>query len=84
DQAEREAKYSRSSHGRSATAMAAYDGQSGSKDRGDPQVEHQMSSWQIYLLTSLNNPWATSLLELVQLDRGPGADMTASRRSKNA
>lgn len=25
-------------HGRSVTAMAAYDGQSGSKDRGDPQV----------------------------------------------
>ena len=25
-------------HGRSATAMAAYEGQSGSKDRGDPQV----------------------------------------------
>lgn len=25
-------------HGKSVTAMAAYDGQSGSKDRGDPQV----------------------------------------------
>ncbi|KAH9485183.1 Protein RRC1-like [Psilocybe cubensis] len=41
EQAEREAKYSRHSHGghgRSVTAMAAYEGQSGSKDRGDPQT----------------------------------------------
>ncbi|KAF8200699.1 hypothetical protein BJ912DRAFT_1019728 [Pholiota molesta] len=38
EQAEREAKYSRHGHGRSVTAMAAYDGQSGSKDRGDPQT----------------------------------------------
>ncbi|KAI4526222.1 hypothetical protein K525DRAFT_233594 [Schizophyllum commune Loenen D] len=38
DQAEREARFSRGSgQGRSsATAMAAYEGQSGSKDRGDP------------------------------------------------
>ncbi|KAF4620432.1 hypothetical protein D9613_000399 [Agrocybe pediades] len=36
EQAEREAKYARHGHGRSVTAMAAYDGQSGSKDRGDP------------------------------------------------
>ena len=27
-------------HGRSATAMAAYEGQSGSKDRGDPLVSY--------------------------------------------
>ncbi|KAJ7772581.1 hypothetical protein DFH07DRAFT_733862 [Mycena maculata] len=42
DQAEREAKYSRhaSGHGRSVTALAAYEGQSGSKDRGDPQTSN--------------------------------------------
>ena len=27
-------------HGRSVTAMAAYEGQSGSKDRGDPLVSY--------------------------------------------
>lgn len=38
DQADREARFTRNSgHGRSsATAMAAYEGQNGSKDRGDP------------------------------------------------
>ncbi|CAA7261671.1 unnamed protein product [Cyclocybe aegerita] len=42
EQAEREVKYARHGHGhgRSVTAMAAYDGQSGSKDRGDPQVSY--------------------------------------------
>lgn len=27
-------------HGRSVTSMAAYEGQSGSKDRGDPEVRN--------------------------------------------
>ncbi|GAW04294.1 SR140 protein [Lentinula edodes] len=40
DQADREAKYSRNSQGRSVTALAAYEGQSGSKDRGDPQTSN--------------------------------------------
>ncbi|KAF9469903.1 hypothetical protein BDZ94DRAFT_1206868 [Collybia nuda] len=42
EQAEREARYSRHAHGhgRSVTALAAYDGQSGSKDRGDPQTSN--------------------------------------------
>ncbi|KAJ7594034.1 hypothetical protein C8J56DRAFT_1002045 [Mycena floridula] len=43
DQAEREAKFSRHAGGhagRSVTAMAAYEGQSGSKDRGDPQTSN--------------------------------------------
>lgn len=31
-------------HGRSATAMAAYEGQSGSKDRGDPQVSQECTT----------------------------------------
>jgi len=40
EQSEREARYSRHAHGhgRSVTALAAYEGQSGSKDRGDPEV----------------------------------------------
>lgn len=33
-------------HGRSATAMAAYEGQSGSKDRGDLQVSLEIKAGQ--------------------------------------
>ena len=37
--------------GRSATAMAAYEGQSGSKDRGDPQVSFR----NVILTSQVNN-----------------------------
>ncbi|KAI3618779.1 hypothetical protein WG66_016579 [Moniliophthora roreri] len=94
DQAEREAKYSRSSHGRSATAMAAYDGQSGSKDRGDPQTSNVFVANLPPHVTeqSLGNFFArVGPVGSVKImwprndsSSGPGADMTASRRSKNA
>ncbi|KAI0093223.1 hypothetical protein BDY19DRAFT_415576 [Irpex rosettiformis] len=41
EQASRETKFGRhATHGRSVTSMAAYEGQSGSKDRGDPETSN--------------------------------------------
>ncbi|KAF9263347.1 hypothetical protein L218DRAFT_344780 [Marasmius fiardii PR-910] len=94
DQAEREAKYSRHAHGRSVTAMAAYEGQSGSKDRGDPQTsnifvanlpphvtEQSLGNFfaQVGPVGSVKIMWPRN-----DASTGPGADMTASRRSKNS
>ncbi|KAF7981889.1 hypothetical protein HWV62_31469 [Athelia sp. TMB] len=38
DQASRESRYSNNSYGKSVSSLAAYEGQSGSKDRGDPET----------------------------------------------
>ncbi|KXN91058.1 U2 snRNP-associated SURP motif-containing protein [Leucoagaricus sp. SymC.cos] len=94
DQAEREAKYAKQSqsHGRSVTALAAYEGQSGSKDRGDPQTsnvfvanlpphvtEETLGNFfaRVGPVGSVKIMWPRSDATV-----GPGADMTASRRSK--
>ncbi|KAJ3762814.1 hypothetical protein EV360DRAFT_34953 [Lentinula raphanica] len=98
DQAEREAKYSRNcSHtaqGRSVTALAAYEGQSGSKDRGDPQTSNVFVANLPPNVTeqSLGNffaragPVGSVKIMWPRGDGtvGPGADMTATRRSKNS
>ncbi|KAF5380455.1 hypothetical protein D9615_004596 [Tricholomella constricta] len=95
EQAEREAKYSRHAqgHGRSVTALAAYEGQSGSKDRGDPQTsnvfvanlpphvtEQTLGNFfaRVGPVGSVKVMWPRTDASI-----GPGADMTASRRTKS-
>ncbi|KAF9653822.1 hypothetical protein BDM02DRAFT_3152797 [Thelephora ganbajun] len=94
DQAEREAKYSRHVHGgRSVTAMAAYEGQSGSKDRGDPETtnvfvanlpphvtEQSLGNFfaRIGPVASVKIMWPRS-----DSSKGPGNDMS-SRRNKTS
>ncbi|KAK7053478.1 hypothetical protein VNI00_004104 [Paramarasmius palmivorus] len=94
DQAQREAKYARTAHGRSATAMAAYEGQSGSKDRGDPETSNVFVANLPPHVTeqSLGNFFARAgpvgsvkiMWPRNDASSGPGADMTTSRRSKNS
>ncbi|GLB37619.1 putative RPR [Lyophyllum shimeji] len=94
DQAEREAKYSRHAHGRSVTAMAAYEGQSGSKDRGDPQTSNvfvanlppHVTEQTLGQFFARAGPVGSVKVMWPRTDAsiGPGADMTASRRTKNA
>ncbi|KAI0066134.1 hypothetical protein BV25DRAFT_1905759 [Artomyces pyxidatus] len=94
DQADREARFSRSHNARSATAMAAYEGQSGSKDRGDPQTSNVFVANLPAHVTeqSLGNffarvgPVGSVKIMWPRADAsvGPGADMTATRRNKNA
>ncbi|KAG6898179.1 hypothetical protein C0992_004166 [Termitomyces sp. T32_za158] len=95
EQAEREAKFSRQAHGhgRSVTALAAYEGQSGSKDRGDPQTSNVFVANLPPHVTEqiLGNFFARAgpvgsvkvMWPRTDGSAGPGADMTASRRSKN-
>ncbi|KAF8628862.1 hypothetical protein AX15_003655 [Amanita polypyramis BW_CC] len=95
DQAEREARFSRQAQGqgKSVTAMAAYEGQSGSKDRGDPQTSNlfvanlpanvtEQSLGQFFArcgpVGSVKVMWPRG-----DGTSGPGADMTASRRNRN-
>ncbi|KAJ3896747.1 hypothetical protein GG344DRAFT_36004 [Lentinula edodes] len=94
DQADREAKYSRNSQGRSVTALAAYEGQSGSKDRGDPQTSNvfvanlppNVSEQSLGSFFARAGPVGSVKIMWPRGDGtiGPGADMTASRRSKNS
>ncbi|KAG8213728.1 Metallo-dependent phosphatase-like protein [Butyriboletus roseoflavus] len=112
EQALREARYSRSSHGRSVTALAAYEGQSGSKDRGDPETSNlfvanlpsnvtEQSLGQFFArhgpVGSVGPYFSSSLLSQLRAcpqvkvmwprgdgSSGPGSDMTASRRHRNA
>ncbi|KAI0775702.1 hypothetical protein BD413DRAFT_602894 [Trametes elegans] len=95
EQADREARLSRhATQGRSVTSIAAYEGQSGSKDRGDPQTSNvfvanlpQHVNEQILgnffaragPVGSVKIMWPRSDATV-----GPGADMTATRRNKNA
>ncbi|KAJ3529257.1 hypothetical protein NMY22_g9066 [Coprinellus aureogranulatus] len=94
EQAEREAKYGGKSTGRSVTAMAAYEGQSGSKDRGDPQTtnlfvanlpshvtEHSLGNFfaRVGPVGSVKIMWPRG-----DGTTGPGADMTQSRRAKSS
>ncbi|KAJ6587138.1 hypothetical protein DFH09DRAFT_1142685 [Mycena vulgaris] len=95
DQAEREAKYSRhaSGHGRSVTALAAYEGQSGSKDRGDPQTSNifvanlppHVTEQSLGVFFARCGPVGSVKIMWPRTDitAGPGADMTNSRRTKS-
>ncbi|KAJ7497522.1 hypothetical protein FB451DRAFT_1211768 [Mycena latifolia] len=95
DQAEREAKYSRhaSGHGRSVTALAAYEGQSGSKDRGDPQTSNifvanlppHVTEQSLGVFFARCGPVGSVKIMWPRTDTtvGPGADMTNSRRTKS-
>ncbi|KAF4598225.1 hypothetical protein EYR38_006621 [Pleurotus pulmonarius] len=93
EQAEREAKYSRYG-GRSITAMAAYDGQSGSRDRGDPETSNvfvanlpqNVSEQSLGHFFAKVGPVGSVKIMWPRTDGtvGPGADMTATRKHKNA
>lgn len=94
EQAEREAKYARHTHGgRSVTALAAYEGQSGSKDRGDPETtnvfvanlpphvtEQSLGHFfaRVGPVASVKIMWPRS-----DASQGPGNDM-ASRRNRTS
>ncbi|KIM91881.1 hypothetical protein PILCRDRAFT_94104 [Piloderma croceum F 1598] len=94
DQADRESRYSRNSHGRSVTALAAYEGQSGSKDRGDPETSNvfvanlppHVTEQTLGNFFARCGPVGSVKVMWPRSDAtvGPGADMTASRRNKSA
>ncbi|KAK0485775.1 hypothetical protein IW261DRAFT_1452000 [Armillaria novae-zelandiae] len=96
EQAEREARYSRHAHGhgRSVTALAAYDGQSGSKDRGDPQTSNvfvanlppHVTEQSLGVFFARIGPVGSVKIMWPRTDAtvGPGSDMTATRRTKNS
>ncbi|KAK0212865.1 SR140 protein [Desarmillaria ectypa] len=84
-------------HGRSVTALAgktAYDGQSGSKDRGDPQTSNvfvanlppHVTEQSLGVFFARVGPVGSVKIMWPRTDAtvGPGADMTASRRTKNS
>ncbi|KAG1734693.1 uncharacterized protein EDB91DRAFT_582463 [Suillus paluster] len=94
EQAMREARYSRSAHGRSVTALAAYEGQSGSKDRGDPETSNlfvanlpsSVTEQSLGTFFARHGPVGSVKIMWPRGDvvSGPGGDMTASRRNRNA
>ncbi|CCM01499.1 uncharacterized protein FIBRA_03553 [Fibroporia radiculosa] len=95
DQADREARLSRHvTHGRSVTSIAAYEGQSGSKDRGDPETSNifvanlppHVSEQSLGNFFARIGPVGSVKIMWPRGDatHGPGADMTTSRRTKNS
>ncbi|RPD74305.1 hypothetical protein L226DRAFT_553395 [Lentinus tigrinus ALCF2SS1-7] len=95
EQADREARLSRHvGHGRSVTSMAAYEGQSGSKDRGDPETSNvfvanlppHVNEQALGNFFARAGPVGSVKIMWPRGDasHGPGADMTATRRNKNA
>ncbi|EJD02812.1 uncharacterized protein FOMMEDRAFT_107807 [Fomitiporia mediterranea MF3/22] len=95
EQAERERRLARSSQaqGRSVTALAAYEGQSGSKDRGDPLTSNIFVANlpQNVNETSLGNFFASRCGPVGSVKimwprgdatLGPGADITATRAKR--
>ncbi|KAG1716417.1 hypothetical protein ID866_769 [Astraeus odoratus] len=94
EQALREARYARSAHGRSVTALAAYEGQSGSKDRGDPETTNlfvanlpaNVTEQSLGTFFARHGPVGSVKIMWPRGDigNGPGGDMTASRRNRNA
>ncbi|EIW83124.1 hypothetical protein CONPUDRAFT_136269 [Coniophora puteana RWD-64-598 SS2] len=94
EQAMREAKYSRGAHGRSVTALAAYESQSGSKDRGDPETTNlfvanlpsHVTEQALGMFFARHGPVGSVKIMWPRGDAavGPGGDMTASRRNKSA
>ncbi|TFY64109.1 hypothetical protein EVJ58_g2837 [Rhodofomes roseus] len=94
EQADRESRLSRHvTHGRSVTSIAAYEGQSGSKDRGDPQstnifvanLPSHVTEQSLGTFFARCGPVGSVKIMWPRGDatQGPGADMTASRRTKN-
>ncbi|OJA13067.1 hypothetical protein AZE42_01902 [Rhizopogon vesiculosus] len=93
EQAMREVRYSRSAHGRSVTALAAYEGQSGSKDRGDPETSNlfvanlpsNVTEQSLGNFFARHGPVGSVKIMWPRGDgaSGPGGDMTASRRNRN-
>ncbi|KAI0785670.1 hypothetical protein C8Q75DRAFT_775888 [Abortiporus biennis] len=95
EQALRENRLGRhATQGRSITSIAAYEGQSGSKDRGDPETSNvfvanlpphvtEQSLGQFFArmgpVGSVKIMWPRGDGSI-----GPGADMTSSRRTKNS
>ncbi|KAI0745783.1 hypothetical protein C8Q76DRAFT_40537 [Earliella scabrosa] len=95
EQADREARLSRhATHGRSVTSIAAYEGQSGSKDRGDPETSNvfvanlppHVNEQALGNFFARAGPVGSVKIMWPRSDasHGPGADMTATRRNKNA
>ncbi|KAI0675293.1 hypothetical protein C8Q78DRAFT_533681 [Trametes maxima] len=95
DQADREARLSRhATQGRSVTSIAAYEGQSGSKDRGDPETSNifvanlppHVTEQALGNFFARAGPVGSVKIMWPRSDAtiGPGADMTATRRNKNS
>ncbi|KAF9820369.1 hypothetical protein IEO21_01378 [Rhodonia placenta] len=95
EQADREARLSRHvTHGRSVTSIAAYEGQSGSKDRGDPETSNvfvanlppHVTEQSLGIFFARVGPVGSVKIMWPRGDAtvGPGADMTTTRRTKNA
>ncbi|KAI0032228.1 hypothetical protein K488DRAFT_50365 [Vararia minispora EC-137] len=96
DQAEREARFS----SRGVTEcfcpriLAAYEGQSGSRDRGDPETSNvfvanlppHVTEQSLGMFFARCGPVGSVKIMWPRSDasQGPGADMTSSRRSKSA
>ncbi|KZS98449.1 hypothetical protein SISNIDRAFT_448686 [Sistotremastrum niveocremeum HHB9708] len=96
DQADREQRLNRSSRvqGRSVTALAAYESQHGSRDRGDPETSNVFVANLPTNVTeaSLGNFFAkhgpVGSVKIMwprgDATQGPGADITQTRRSKSS
>ncbi|KAI8993033.1 hypothetical protein BD414DRAFT_514089 [Trametes punicea] len=95
EQADREARLSRhATQGRSVTSIAAYEGQSGSKDRGDPETTNlfvtnlpaHVNEQALGMFFARAGPVGSVKIMWPRSDAsaGPGADMTATRRNKNS
>ncbi|KII92895.1 hypothetical protein PLICRDRAFT_155797 [Plicaturopsis crispa FD-325 SS-3] len=94
EQAERESRYSRRPQGRSVTAFAAYEGQTGSKDRGDAETSNVFVANLPPHVTeqSLGNFFArcgpVGSVKIMwprgEGAAGPGGDMATTRKNKNA
>ncbi|VDB87336.1 unnamed protein product [Peniophora sp. CBMAI 1063] len=97
EQADREARFARGSGGRersSATSMAAYEGQSGSKDRGDAETSNvfvsnlpsSVTEQSLGMYFARAGPVGSVKIMWPRTDgtQGPGADLTSSRRAKGA
>ncbi|KAL1939804.1 hypothetical protein VTO73DRAFT_9504 [Trametes versicolor] len=95
EQADRDARLSRHAiPGRSVTSIAAYEGQSGSKDRGDPETSNvfvanlppHVNEQILGNFFARAGPVGSVKIMWPRTDAtiGPGADMTATRRTKNS
>ncbi|KAI0630343.1 hypothetical protein C8Q77DRAFT_1137614 [Trametes polyzona] len=95
EQADREARLSRhATSGRSVTSIAAYEGQSGSKDRGDPETSNvfvanlppHVNEQILGNFFARAGPVGSVKIMWPRSDAtiGPGSDMTATRRNKNS
>ncbi|KAI0075111.1 hypothetical protein K474DRAFT_1691944 [Panus rudis PR-1116 ss-1] len=94
EQAVRESKFARHARdGRSVTALAAYEGQSGSKDRGDPETTNvfvanlpqHVTEQSLGMFFARCGPVGSVKIMWPRGDasQGVGAEMTASRRARS-